>query len=186
VWASGCLGMRAAGGTCRIAAKRLTLTGGAGRMADGSTCPIAAKRLTLTGGADRVGVRMPGAVGSGQHQPDRGQAASARSCGHRVAGMPDRGGYAHVAHVATPVHLATGTRLPAVNAIRANMGDMGGNGGVVGSPCRTAAKRLTLTGGADPVGVRMPGDAWGAWPTVSSAIESVLKSRMPAAMCWFP
>jgi len=55
-----------------------------------------------------VGVRMPGDVDGGQH-------------------LPDRGGY--VAHVATPVHLATGTRLPAVNTTRTNVGDLGGNGG---------------------------------------------------------
>ena len=41
----------------------------------GDTCRIAAKQLTLTGGAYRVGVRMPGAVGDGRHLLDRGQAA---------------------------------------------------------------------------------------------------------------
>jgi len=38
----------------------------------GSTCRIAAERLTLTGGADCVGVRLHGTVGVGQHLPDRG------------------------------------------------------------------------------------------------------------------
>ena len=62
-----------------------------------SPCRIAAKRLTLTGGADRVGVRVPGDVGG------------------------DGGTYAHVAYVATPVHLATQTPLPPVNVTRANV-----------------------------------------------------------------
>jgi len=53
VWESG----------CRIAAKRLTLTGDADRVggrlpgdvgSDGGTCRIAAKRLTLTGGVSPV------------------------------------------------------------------------------------------------------------------------------------
>jgi len=111
-----------------------------------STSRFAAKRPTLTGGADRVGVRMPGNVVVGQHLPDhgqptltggayrvggrmpnRGRAASARSCGHRVAGMPDRGGYAHVAYVATPDPLWPQTPLPPVNAARANVGYVGGD-----------------------------------------------------------
>jgi len=44
-----------------------------------------------------------------------------------------------------------------VNATRANVGRGGGNGGDGGGPCRIAAKRLTLTGGADPMGARFPG-----------------------------
>jgi len=155
-----------------------------------SLCRIAAKRLTLAGGADRVGVRMPEDADVGQPLPDRGQAT---------------------AHVATPVQLATGTRLTAVNATRANGGPRGrewrgrdpvgntcrlaarrlcsqarpvplwtqtrlppvnatrANGGTRGrkwrrwgSTCRISAKRLTLTGGADRVGVRLPGDVWAA------------------------
>ena len=117
-----------------------------------------------------------------QHLLDRGQAADAhrrrRSCGRPAA---DRGGYAHVAYDATPVHLATGTRLPPVNTTRANVGQLGGNDGVVAitcriaagrlmltggadvwaSGCRIAAKRLTLTGGTDRVGISLPGTTVG-------------------------
>jgi len=125
VWASGCLGTSWSASTCRIAA---SLRSQAVPIVWASGC---------------------------QHQPDRCQAAYAhrrcRSCGRPDAGFwPD----AHVAHVATPVHLATGTRLPAVDATRTNVGDLGGNDGT----CRIVARRLTLTGGADRVGVRMPGD----------------------------
>jgi len=59
------------------------------------TCRIAAKRLTLTGG-DRVGVRVPGTRG-GQPLPDRGQAATSPTsrrrghCGHKPASARERG-----------------------------------------------------------------------------------------------
>jgi len=106
--------------------------------------------------------------------------------------LPDRGCY--VAHVATPGPLATtsvdatrangGTRgrhLPnrgqatltggadRVNATRANVGYVGGNGGIR----RIAARPLTLTGGADRVGVRLPGDAGAAVSTCRIAAKRI-------------
>ena len=134
----------------------------------GGTCRIAARRLTLTGGADRVGVRLPGDMGRewsrwrpvpaasrpayahrrgrSCERPDAGsQPAYAhrrgRSCGRPDAGFwPD----VYVVRVATPVHLATGTRLPPVNTTRTTVGDLGGNGGT----CRIATKRLRRDAGA--------------------------------------
>ena len=152
------------GGSCRIADRRLTLTGGADRVGGrvhgdvwaastcriaaslrsqagpivwasgcrihvGSPCRIAGKRLTLTGGADRVGGRVHGDVWA------------ASTC--RIA--------ASLRSQAGPIVWASGCRIH------------------VGSPCRIAGKRLTLTGGADRVGVRMPGDVgreWSQWRPV--------------------
>ena len=185
--------------TCRTAAKRLTLTGGA--IVWASDCRILARRLrrprcdasplghrdatsarerdtdergrpgrewrylpdsgqsTLTGGADRVGVRMHGDVGGG---------GSCRIADRRLTltGGADRvGGRVH-----GDVWAASTCRIAA--SLRSQAGPIVWASGCrihVGSPCRIAGKRLTLTGGADRVGVRMPGDVgreWSQWRPV--------------------
>ncbi|GEM_PF-1752144 len=132
---------------------------------NGGTSRIAARRLTLTGGADRVGVRMPGTRPGGQHLLDRGQAAHAHRRG--LAGCPSSGqptltGGADRVGVRLPGVVGSGQHLPdrsqAADAHRRGRScerpDAWGRGtGMVtmaASTCRIAAKRLTLTGGAGP------------------------------------
>jgi len=105
----------------------------------GSTCGIAAKlrRPRRDAGATGHNARERG-TGESQPLPDRGQRLR----------RPNRD--------ARP--LSTQTRLPPVNAARANGGTRGGNKLVaihVAGTSRIAAKRL-LTGGADRVSVRLP------------------------------
>ena len=137
---------------------------------------------TLTGGAYRVGVRVPGDMGSGRHLPDRGQAAHAhRRCragcrsslwdtvSHKLFGGSDQQGRNPVAS-SLPDRGHSATPTGGADRVGVRMQDRGGyvvpfprrDAGATGhSPCLIAAERLTLTGGADRVGVRMPGNAGG-------------------------
>ena len=112
------------------------------------TCRIAAKRLTLTGGADRVGVRLPDSGQTSTSPTSRRwpqgrtyQIAAKRLTLTRGAG-PDAG-------------VACGTLCPTSYSVaRTSMAATPWP-----APRRIAARRLTLTGGADRVGVRLPAPA---------------------------
>jgi len=180
VWASGCLGTRAgmpapAGSWPAYAHRQCRSCGRPdawGRGQRPAPCRIAAKRLTLTGGADCVGVRMP----------DRGRAADAhRRC--RSCGRPDAGFWPD-AYVATPVHLATGTRLPPVDAAQANVGPRGrewrhlpDRGQAATSRCQSTGHNVRERGTGER---RDTGAGTAAWPETTGGTCRIAAKRLPA------